>query len=92
LLQALLHVSRSIIVTRSAHARATAPETLAAVVHGLGREAITSSTVAAALAQALDQAEETDLLCVAGSLFCVAEARLAWLERAGLPLPETDPV
>jgi dihydrofolate synthase/folylpolyglutamate synthase len=92
MLAILLPISSTLIVTRSAHGRATAPEMLAAVAQRLAYEVQLSQSVADALRQALDQADETDLICVAGSLFCAAEARLAWLAHTGLPLPATDPI
>jgi dihydrofolate synthase/folylpolyglutamate synthase len=92
MLRTLLPIARTAVVTRSGHMKAAAPEILAAVAGRLGREVLLSQTIAEALALALDQADETDLICVAGSLFCAAEARLAWFERTGLPRPEVDPV
>lgn len=91
MLQALLPSARRAIMTQANHPRATPPETLAQTAQALGYRVSLAQTVAEALALALESGEDRDLVCVAGSLFCVADARLAWAERAGLPLPETDP-
>lgn len=50
-----------------------------------------STTVAEALAEALDLAGPHDLICATGSLFLAAEVREAWALRQGRPLPEKDP-
>lgn len=92
MLQALLPAARRAIVTQANHPRATPPETLAQTALALGYRPEQAQSVAEALSLALTGAEDRDLVCVAGSLFCVADARLAWAVRAGLPLPETDPL
>ena len=72
-----------VIVTRSHHPRAGAPEHIAAEFsrHGVKAQATESISEALLLAQSL--AGEKDLVCVAGSLFIVAEA----IEQANTRLP-----
>jgi dihydrofolate synthase/folylpolyglutamate synthase len=92
MLAELLPISRHIIVTQSDSLKAARPEQLVAAAQALGYDAASSPTVSQALADALPLADERDVICVTGSLFCAADARLAWAKHAGLPLPETDPV
>ncbi len=92
MLTELLPVSRRVIATRANHPRATRPSVLAATAHTLGAEIETVDTISAALELALQNMDDRDLVCVAGSLFCAAEARVAWLARQGEPLPPDDPV
>ncbi len=92
MLKELLPISRQVIATQANHPRATRPAVLAAAARSLGVEIATAPTVEQALNEALAQAGERDLICVAGSLFCAAEARLVWAKQNGGPLPETDPV
>jgi dihydrofolate synthase/folylpolyglutamate synthase len=87
----ILDKADSLIMTRSRHAKATPVDDLLAIVRSLGHEATPSSTVADALAQALEQARPDDLVLVTGSLFVVAEAREAWTIRQGLPPLPSDP-
>ena len=63
-----------VIVTCSRHPRATAPELLKAEFARHGVETQVAEGVATALSQALALAGDGDLICVAGSLFVVAEA------------------
>jgi dihydrofolate synthase/folylpolyglutamate synthase len=76
-----------VIVTRSGHPRALAPATLAAEFARLGVKAQLAGDVPSALSQALSLAGEKDLVCVAGSLFVVAEA----MEAAAGLFPTTGP-
>lgn len=74
---------QQVIATRSNHPRTMAP---ALIVSEFARHGVTtqvSEDVATALAQARALVGETDLICVAGSLFVVAEA-LEQLNRGGL--------
>jgi len=80
-----------IILTRARHPRAAAPEALAATVEAQGGGARVVPTVSEALAAAIELARATDLILVTGSLFVVAEAREAWFESQGMPLPPRDP-
>ena len=45
----------------------------------------------AALERALRIASAEDLVCVTGSLYVVADARVAWYRHVGEPEPPTDP-
>lgn len=92
MLQELLPASRHVIATRANHPRATEPELLVAAANKLGYRIASAPDIPQALQAAINLAEDRDLVCVAGSLFCVADARLSWAARAGLPLPETDPI
>jgi dihydrofolate synthase / folylpolyglutamate synthase len=87
ILDALLPIAARVIVTRARNVRATDVETLARHVAARGVVSTPASDVANALEIALaDQAP----IIITGSLFTVAEARLAWFSRSGTPLPETD--
>ncbi len=63
-----------VIATRSGHPRAMAPATLAAEFARHGVKAQVEVDVPSALSQAQALARKKDLICVAGSLFVVAEA------------------
>jgi folylpolyglutamate synthase/dihydropteroate synthase len=91
LLPAILDMADQLFVTRSQHAKATPVEDLVTIVQEIGREATPSASVAEALSQALEQAEDKDMVLVTGSLFVVAEAREAWTIRQGLPPLPGDP-
>ena len=70
----LVPLSPQVIVTRTPHSRAAPPSTLAAEFTKRGIEPETGETVAQAISRALSLADRTDIICVAGSLFVVAEA------------------
>jgi len=70
----LVPLSPQVIVTRTAHSRAAPLSTLAAEFSKRGIEPETGETVAQALSRALSLADRTDIICVTGSLFVVAEA------------------
>jgi len=91
LLKNLLPIGSKIIVTQSGHPRAATPEMLAEVAIGLGFEPTIEPTVEQALQVALNSARSRDVVCVTGSLFCVASAREIWLRNHDLPLPPVDP-
>jgi len=91
LLKILLPIGRKIIVTQSGHPRAATPEMLADVAAELDFETTIEPTVEQALQAALDSARPRDVVCVTGSLFCVAAARENWLRKNNLPLPPIDP-
>ena len=92
MLKELLPIQRHTIATKSTSYKATEPADLATAAAALGHQIAICPTIPQALADALDLAEERDIVCVAGSLFVAADARLAWFQHAGLPLPETDPI
>ena len=70
-----------VIATRSRHPRAMAPALLTAEFARHGVKTQTAGDVPSALSQALALAGDRDLVCVAGSLFVVAEA----MEQLGFP-------
>jgi dihydrofolate synthase/folylpolyglutamate synthase len=90
-LRELLPLAHRIFVTRAQHPRAAAPETLAQTVADLGFRAAVVPNVSDALEVALENSNPNDLICITGSIFAVADARLAWYRRNGLPLPPLDP-
>jgi dihydrofolate synthase/folylpolyglutamate synthase len=63
-----------VIVTRSRHPRALAPSAIIAEFARYGVEIQVEDDILAALSQAVALAGDNDLICVAGSLFVVAEA------------------
>jgi dihydrofolate synthase/folylpolyglutamate synthase len=70
----LVSLSPRVIVTQTSHSRATPPSTLATEFARRGIEPEIRESVAEALCRALCQAQTTDVICVTGSLFVVAEA------------------
>ncbi len=70
----LVSLSPQVIVTRTAHSRAAPLSTLAAEFSKRGIEPKTGETVTEAISRALSLADRTDIICVTGSLFVVAEA------------------
>jgi dihydrofolate synthase/folylpolyglutamate synthase len=70
----LVPLSPQVIVTRTAHSRAAPLSTLAAEFTKRGINIETSETVNEAISRALSLADKTDIICVTGSLFVVAEA------------------
>jgi len=80
IVNALVPLSPQVIVTRTAHSRAAPLSTLAAEFSKRGIEPETEETVSEALSRALSLADKTDIICVTGSLFVVAEA-LAYFSR-----------
>jgi dihydrofolate synthase/folylpolyglutamate synthase len=71
----LVPLSPQVIVTRTVQSSRAAPlSTLAAEFNKRGIEPETRETVAKAISRALSLADRTDIICVTGSLFVVAEA------------------
>ena len=87
----LLPISCKVIVTRSRHPRAAAPEILARTVSELGYTASSTDNVPEAIKAALEHAHPKDLICISGSIFTVADAREYWFSHNQLPLPQIDP-
>ncbi|MGQ9457927.1 MAG: bifunctional folylpolyglutamate synthase/dihydrofolate synthase [Anaerolineae bacterium] len=94
----LLPEASAVIFAQAHHPRAMPAADLARMAEAFLRErgashppVYESTTVAEALAEALDLAGPQDLICATGSLFLAAEVRMAWARRQGQPLPETDP-
>jgi len=78
----LLPVSRNVIATRSRNPRAAGISTLAAEFSIRGVKTKEAETVESAVALALSEASQGDLVCVTGSLFVVAEA-IKYYEATG---------
>ncbi|MFU8796606.1 MAG: bifunctional folylpolyglutamate synthase/dihydrofolate synthase [Dehalococcoidia bacterium] len=74
LVNELVPLRPQVITTRSSQSRAASPDALAAEFSMRGIEAETCGSIAQALSRALSRADRTDLICVTGSLFVVAEA------------------
>ena len=91
MLRVLLPLSERMMMTASTHRRAEQPENLVAMADELGYTADSASSPSLALDQVLATATADTIICVAGSLFLVAEIREAWLRRNGLKLPPLDP-
>jgi len=70
----LVPLSPQVIITRTAHSRAAPLPTLAAEFTKRGIEPEIGETVSEAISRALSLADRTDIICVTGSLFVVAEA------------------
>jgi dihydrofolate synthase / folylpolyglutamate synthase len=79
-----------VIVTRSGHPRQTDPVALAEMVRRLSADVPTSvqDSLTDALAEAMAWARPGDVVCVTGSIFVVAQARLTWASQH----PEAFPV
>ncbi len=77
-----------VIITQSHHPRAMGIVQLHAVFREHGVETQLAETVAGALSLAMNIAGTQDLICVAGSLFVVAEA-IEWANRHGYSSRET---
>ncbi len=79
-----------LVLTKSIHPRSADPEQVAERYSDNRTHVTIVEDVPAALWFALEEAQPEDLVCVTGSLFVVAEARAAWLEKQGVDF-EKDP-
>jgi dihydrofolate synthase / folylpolyglutamate synthase len=70
----LVPLSSQVIVTQASHSRAAPLPTLVAEFTKRGIKPVTGETVTEAISRALSLAGRTDIICVTGSLFVVAEA------------------
>jgi len=70
----LVDLSPQVIVTQTEHSRAAPLSTLAAEFTKRGIEPENRETVTEAISRALSLADRTDIICVTGSLFVVAES------------------
>jgi len=70
----LAPLSPQVIITQASHSRAASVSTLTAEFAKRGVEPETKGTVPEAISRALSLADRTDVICVTGSLFVVAEA------------------
>jgi dihydrofolate synthase/folylpolyglutamate synthase len=75
LAEELAPIAARVIATRSRHPRAMPPQQIAAAFARLGVEAATAATAEEALARAVAEGGEQEVICLAGSLFLVAEGR-----------------
>ena len=85
---ALAPVADRVFATRSEHARAAAPETIAAAFGSLGVANEAVDSVAEALTLACASAGPQDMVCVTGSLFVVGDA-LSALGKSAMALDLT---
>ncbi len=91
MLEVLLPAANRVILTRARHPRAAPSALLEERVHRRGCQVEMVPAVADALALAAESTTEGELILVTGSLFVVAEARMAWFQHTGRPLPPHDP-
>jgi len=70
----LVALSPHVIITRTAHSRAAPISTLTVEFTKRGIEPEISETTSEAISRALSLADRTDIICITGSLFLVAEA------------------
>jgi dihydrofolate synthase / folylpolyglutamate synthase len=70
----IAYLSPEVIVTRSSQSRAAPTSVLAAELSRRGIKAEAAETMPQALSRALARVDRTDIVCVTGSLFVVAEA------------------
>lgn len=78
ILAPLLPLASGVFVTQADHARAAAPEVVAAHAATLGYEAVTHADVATAVAAAWEAAGSNDLICVTGSMFVIGDLLNCW--------------
>lgn len=92
MMEALGPEAAGIIITRSFHPRAAAPEELAAIVRHIlpDRPIYTAPDTPSALQKALSLAAADDLILVTGSVFVVADARQSWLALHPDAFPADD--
>ena len=87
ILDALMPIAASVIVTRAHNSRAADVETVAQQVIAHGAQ----PAIAPGLAEAIEDAlQDRSPIIIAGSLFTGADAREAWAQRSGFELHETD--
>ncbi len=84
ILRFLLPVCRKAILTQARNERALPAETLLAEAAPLLPDVTAVPRVDAAIEQGLAGLSPDEILCIAGSLYVVGEAK-AWFERQGLP-------
>jgi len=77
MLKSLLPIADRIILTRARIDRALPPEQMAPLARNLARSVHITAGVSQALKYALDTADSREVICVAGSLYVVGEAKEA---------------
>ena len=80
----LLPHAASLTLTRSHNPRAADPGRLAELSPPYIVETVIQPDLASAIESAIHRAEPTDVVCVTGSLFVVAQAREIWLTQQGI--------
>ncbi|HNT73396.1 MAG TPA: folylpolyglutamate synthase/dihydrofolate synthase family protein [Anaerolineae bacterium] len=90
MLRALLPLSAHVIVTRSYHPRAAAPDALADKCAEIGHGAEIAVDPRRALEQAFARWQPGWGILATGSVFIAADVREAWAHHAQLRLPEGD--
>lgn len=79
------------IATASEHPRSMPAGALATTMASRGLRADVAATPGEALARALERAAAEDVVLVTGSVFVVADAREAFADLGGMPMPPRDP-
>ena len=75
MIEALAPVATEFVMTRNDSPRAAAPEDLVAMAAEFGKNASIVANVDDAVSVAIERSEDTDCVCVTGSLYTVGEAR-----------------
>jgi dihydrofolate synthase/folylpolyglutamate synthase len=91
MLEVLLPIADEVIVTQFDSPRAASADQLLAQIRDMGGEASRGEDAGQALAEARLRAGTDDLICVTGSVRFAGEARMAWAQMLGRPLPPSDP-
>ena len=78
MLARLLPLADEVVMTTANHPRSATPEQLADMAAGLGREAVTTHSVADGLLAALAAAGPGDLVCATGSIIVVGDLLNHW--------------
>jgi dihydrofolate synthase/folylpolyglutamate synthase len=90
MMRELTSQAKEVIVTQAEHPRAGDPDTIVERTDTTETPLTILREPSAALRHALQLANETDLVCVTGSLHLVGDVRGVWLETQGVPF-ERDP-
>jgi dihydrofolate synthase/folylpolyglutamate synthase len=83
MLRSVIPISQHLLVTRSVHPRAAAPVRLADMAADVGGAAEVTVSVSKAIDRALEVTGPAAGVLVTGSIFVVADARVAWAVRNG---------
>ncbi len=93
MLEVLLPVAHRMVMVSANHPRAAKSDDLVVQARDLGYETTSAVNADTALETALSSiGSDSEIICVAGSLFLAADLREAWLRRNNLPLPPIDPL
>jgi dihydrofolate synthase/folylpolyglutamate synthase len=91
MLEVLLPIAHEVIVTQFDSPRAATAVQLEERIRGMGAHAYGADSIRQALDRAHQRAAAGDLICVTGSVRFAGEARMAWAQAQGRPLPPSDP-